>query len=68
MIASSDDLASLQRQLTADALQGGGLEPWQQAQAAALERARRMLAELAEVRSADLAMISVALRELRNLA
>ena len=27
-----------------------------------------MLAELAEVRSADLAMISVALRELRNLA
>ena len=66
--ASSDDLASLQRQLTADALQAGGLEPWQHAQAAALERARRMLAELAEVRSADLAMISVALRELRNLA
>ena len=27
--ASSDDLASLQRQLTADALQAGGLEPWQ---------------------------------------
>jgi glutamate dehydrogenase len=66
--ASSDDLASLQRQLTADALQAGGLDPWQKAQASALDRARRMLGELAEAKSADLAMLSVALRELRNLA
>jgi len=66
--ASSDDLASLQRQLTADALQAGGLEPWQREQAHALDRARRMLGELAESKSADLAMLSVALRELRNLA
>jgi glutamate dehydrogenase len=66
--ASSDDLANLQGQLTADALQAGGLEQWRRAQAAALDRARRMLTELAESKSADLAMISVALRELRNLA
>ena len=66
--ASSDDLASLQRQLTADALQAGGLEPWQKSQAIPLDRARRMLSELADAKSADLAMLSVALRELRNLA
>ncbi|HQR22142.1 MAG TPA: NAD-glutamate dehydrogenase, partial [Burkholderiaceae bacterium] len=66
--AASDELASLQRQLTADALAAGGLEPWQRAQTAPLERARRLLGELAESKSADLAMISVALRELRNLA
>jgi glutamate dehydrogenase len=66
--AASDDLASLQRQLTADALQAGGMEPWQRAQAGPLERARRMLGELAESKNADLAMLSVALRELRNLA
>jgi glutamate dehydrogenase len=66
--ATSDDLASLQRQLTADALAAGGLEAWQQAQAGALDRARRLLGELAESKSADLAMLSVALRELRNLA
>ncbi len=66
--ASSDDLASLQRQLTADALEAGGMEAWQHAQAQPLDRARRMLNELAESKSADLAMLSVALRELRNLA
>jgi glutamate dehydrogenase len=66
--ATSDDLASLQRQLTADALAAGGLDGWQRAQAAPLERARRLLGELAESKSADLAMLSVALRELRNLA
>ena len=66
--ATSDDLASLQRQLTADALAAGGLDAWQLAQAPALERARRLLGELAESKSADLAMLSVALRELRNLA
>ena len=66
--AASDDLASLQRQLTADALQAGGMESWQRTQAVPLERARRMLGELAESKNADLAMLSVALRELRNLA
>jgi glutamate dehydrogenase len=66
--ASSDDLAELQRQLTADALRAGGMEPWQRAQAVALDRARRMLGELADAKTTDLAMLSVALRELRNLA
>jgi glutamate dehydrogenase len=66
--ASNDDLASLQRQLTADALAAGGLDAWQREQAPALDRARRLLGELAESKNADLAMLSVALRELRNLA
>jgi glutamate dehydrogenase len=66
--ATSDDLASLQRQLTADALGAGGLDKWQVVQAPALERARRLLGELAESKAADLAMLSVALRELRNVA
>jgi len=66
--AISDDLAGLQRELTADALSAGGLPAWQQAQAPALERAKRMLAEFAENKQADLAMLSVALRELRQLA
>ena len=54
--ATNDDLASLQRQLTADALAAGGLDAWQRAQAPALDRARRLLGELAESKSADLAM------------
>jgi glutamate dehydrogenase len=77
--ALGDDLASLQRALTAAALQtpaGGGAPPadahaalthWLTRNAAPLERAQRLVAELAESRSADLAMLSVALRELRNL-
>ena len=77
--ALGDDLASLQRALTAAALQtpaGGSTPPadadaaltqWLTRNAAPLERAQRLVAELAESRSADLAMLSVALRELRNL-
>jgi glutamate dehydrogenase len=63
-----DDLAALQRELTADALQAGGQVKWETAQRAAIERAQRMLSELADTKSADLAMLSVALRELRHLA
>jgi NAD-specific glutamate dehydrogenase len=48
-------------------LQLGGFEQWQRAHSGPTERARRMLAELAESKSADLAMISVALRELHHL-
>ncbi len=66
--AVSEDLAGLQRELTADVLGAGGLPAWQQAQAQPLERARRMLAEFAEHKQPDLAMLSVALRELRQLA
>ena len=63
-----DDLAALQRELTADALQAGGQSAWEVAQRPAVERAQRMLTELADTKSADLAMLSVALRELRHLA
>ena len=44
------------------------LAAWEARNAAALERAQRLLAELADAKGADLAMLSVALRELRNLA
>lgn len=66
--ALSDDLAALQRELTADAVTAGGSEAWERAQRHAIDRARRMLVELDETKSADLAMLSVALRELRHLA
>jgi glutamate dehydrogenase len=66
--ALNDDLAGLQRQITADALKAGGTAAWERAQGAAIGRARKMFAELAESRHADLAMLSVALRELRSLA
>ena len=44
------------------------LAAWEARNAAALERAQRVLAELGDAKGADLAMLSVALRELRNLA
>ncbi|MGB2816238.1 MAG: NAD-glutamate dehydrogenase [Burkholderiaceae bacterium] len=66
--ALNDDLAGLQRQITADALKAGGTVEWERSQSGAIGRARKMLAELADSRHADLAMLSVALRELRSLA
>jgi glutamate dehydrogenase len=66
--ALADDLAGLQRQIAADALKAGGAAAWETAQSASIGRARRMLAEFADNRQADLAMLSVALRELRSLA
>jgi glutamate dehydrogenase len=71
--ALGDDMASLQQALTAEALRlsGDGGDPlarWSAHNGGALERVQRLLGELAEVRNADLAMLSVALRELRNLA
>jgi glutamate dehydrogenase len=73
--ALGDDLADLQREFAAQAvrLQGGGdpkaaVAAWEQANAHALARARRLIDELAQVRTMDLATGSVALRELRNLA
>jgi glutamate dehydrogenase len=44
------------------------LAAWEAANAVPLERAQRVQAELADAPGADLAMLSVALRELRNLA
>jgi glutamate dehydrogenase len=71
--ALGDDMASLQQALTAEALRlsvdgGDPLARWSAHSGGALERVQRLLGELAEVRNADLAMLSVALRELRNLA
>ena len=64
----ADDLAALQRELTADAVKAGGHAAWETAQRPAIDRAQRMLGELADTKAADLAMLSVALRELRHLA
>jgi glutamate dehydrogenase len=72
--ALGDDLAGLQRAIAQDVLGGGAGSPaellaaWETSNAAALERAQRLLAELGDAKGADLAMLSVALRELRNLA
>jgi glutamate dehydrogenase len=74
--ALRDDLASLLRALAAEALRGadGAGEPaaviaaWKARHAALYERVRQVLAELRAAESPDLAMLSVALRELRNLA
>jgi len=72
--ALGDDLAGLQRALARQVLAGGGgaagelIARWEAAHAAPLERARKLLADLSETKQADLAMLSVAMRELRNLA
>ncbi|MEO8249244.1 MAG: NAD-glutamate dehydrogenase domain-containing protein, partial [Burkholderiales bacterium] len=71
----TDDLADLQRTLTGEALthaqtddSHATIAAWEASDHGALERAQRLLKELAESPSADLAMLSVALRELRSLA
>jgi glutamate dehydrogenase len=72
--ALGDDLAGLQRLITQDVMgsrsgsAAGMLADWEKVNAVALERAQRVLSELADSQAADLAMLSVALRELRNLA
>jgi glutamate dehydrogenase len=71
--ALGDDLARLQRALAQQAIaaDADGSDPvdrWAKANAPALERARRTVVELADARHADLAMLSVAMRELRSLA
>ena len=43
------------------------LAQWEQGNRQGLERGQRLLAELQETPGSDLAMLSVALRELRNL-
>lgn len=72
-LALGDDLADLQRSIALEAVSHNDgdvaqiLDKWEHANRQALERAQRLLAELRETQSADLAMLSVALRELRNL-
>ncbi len=73
--ALRDDLADLQRVLTKDvvALPAAADDPsarigsWEATNALARERARRVVDEVVGTASPDLAMLSVALRELRNL-
>jgi glutamate dehydrogenase len=73
-VALGDDLADLQRAITLEVVRGGDgsaaqwLAAWEIRSRSAIERAQRLLAELGDSKTADLAMLSVALRELRNLA
>jgi len=73
--AMQDDLSSLQRTLTAEVLSSGGDIPpaaliaaWLDRNRRGIERAAQLLTELRMAASVDAAMLSVALRELRNLA
>jgi glutamate dehydrogenase len=66
--ALRDDLAGMLRALTADALRAGDVATWKARNAVLHERLKQILAELRAVESPDLAMLSVAMRELRNLA
>jgi glutamate dehydrogenase len=74
--ALRDDLASMQRQLTAVALRAapGERDParlaalWEAAHKMLLERFGQVLADLRSAEAPDFAMLSVAMRELRNLA
>lgn len=72
-LALTDDLVDLQRSITQQALShqeadvDAVLARWEQGNRQALERAQRLLVELQDTPSGDLAMLSVALRELRNL-
>jgi len=73
--AMHDDLSGLQRTITSEVLTAGAdlaapalIAAWQDRNRRAIERAERLLAELRADGTADGAMLSVALRELRNLA
>jgi glutamate dehydrogenase len=72
-IALSDDLADLHRSIALDAVKSGDgsaadkLAGWEKRNPMAFARARRLVSELGELTAPDLAMLSVALRELRNL-
>ncbi|MCG6951265.1 MAG: NAD-glutamate dehydrogenase [Betaproteobacteria bacterium] len=74
--AMRDDLAGLQRALTGQVVRGRGagttpqdmIAAWREARALPLGRAQRLIAELRAGPAPDQSMLSVALRELRNLA
>jgi glutamate dehydrogenase len=73
--AMQDDLSGLQRTIAGEVLSGGGessapdelLALWQERNRRAIERAQQLLVELRATPVADASMLSVALRELRNL-
>ena len=77
--AMLDELSGLQRTITGEAINGFdlNLEPdtpdslvgaWQERNRRAIDRTRQLLAELKNAPVMDVSMISIALRELRNLA
>jgi glutamate dehydrogenase len=74
--ALRDDLSSEQRQLTAQVLRRDGLGPdaevmidaWVSENRAAVSRCDAILADLKQADGVDVAMLSVALREIRTLA
>ena len=74
--AMLDDLWGLQRSIAGAVLADGGeiespsamVEAWQASNGRTIERAGQLLAELRAVPAPDVAMLSVALRELRGLA
>lgn len=72
-LALGDDLTDLQRSIALEAVSHHEGEPpqvldrWEHDNRQSLDRAQRLLAELRDSPGGDLAMLSVALRELRNL-
>jgi glutamate dehydrogenase len=67
--ALRDDLAAILRSLTGDALQReGSIAAWKTRNAKRYERFRQILADLHAAQAPDLAMLSVAVRELRDIA
>jgi glutamate dehydrogenase len=73
-VALADDLADLQRAIALEVVSAAPgpaaarLAAWERRKTAVIGRATRLLVELADGASGDLAMLSVALRELRQLA
>jgi len=72
--ALRDDLAGMLRALSADALRADGsgdpgqqIAAWKKRNAVLYERCRQVLGELRSAGSPDFPMLSVAMRELRNL-
>jgi glutamate dehydrogenase len=74
--ALRDDLYSEQRELTAEVLKPGTedrdaetlIDAWMEENRSAVERANAILSDLKEADTLDIAMVSVALREIRNLS
>ena len=74
--ALRDDLYSEQRELTAEVLRPGTedrdagalIDSWMEENRSSVERANAILADLKEAEGIDIAMLSVALREIRNLS
>ena len=73
--AMQDDLSSLQRTITGEVLRGADsgapaklVAAWEDRNRRSVERAVQLFGELRATSAVDAAMLSVALRELRNLA